>query len=279
VKPIAYPGEPGSFAEDAAVAAFGSEAPRVGLPAFRDVFRAVTDGVASHGVLPIENVVNGSVRETYDLLLEHELAIIAEVVVPVDLCLAALPGQTLDQIERVYSHIQAIGQAEGFLQTRPWSVLTTYNTAGAGKLIADQQERGAAAVLSARAAAAYGLEVLASSIQNVPDNRTRFVVVAPRRAAAEAKDAALTPERTTLAFGLENRPGSLLRILEVFAARGLNLSKLESRPSRTRAWEYIFWADIDAGIGSPSVDDALAELVGVTSMTRVLGSYPRAESS
>jgi prephenate dehydratase len=278
VKPIAYPGEPGSFAEDAAVAAFGLEAPRVGLPAFRDVFRAVSDEVASRGVLPIENVVNGSVRETYDLLLEHELAIVAEVVVPVDLCLAAVPGQTIDEIERVYSHIQAIGQAEGFLQTRPWAVLTTYNTAGAGKLIADQRERGAAAVLSARAAAAYGLEILASSIQNVPDNRTRFIVVAPRTAAA-ANDRPPTPERTTLAFGLENRPGSLLRILEVFAARGLNLSKLESRPSRTRAWEYIFWAEIDAGIGSPSLDDALVELAGVTTMSRVLGSYPRAESS
>src|SRR3954447_7348286 len=100
MQPIAYPGEPGSFAEDAAVAAFGAEASPAGLPAFRHVFQAVTEGSASRGVLPIENVVNGSIRETYDLLLEHELSIVAEVVVPVDLCLAALPGQQLDEIER-----------------------------------------------------------------------------------------------------------------------------------------------------------------------------------
>ena len=128
--------------------------------------------------MPIENSVHGTVRENYDLLLEHELEIRAEVVVPVRLCLAALPGQRLEAIERVYSHVQALGQAEAFLRTRPWTLLTTYNTAGAGRLIVDRGEVAAAAVLSPRAAGLFGLAILAEPIQDVADNRTRFLVIA-----------------------------------------------------------------------------------------------------
>jgi prephenate dehydratase len=221
--------------------------------------------------VPIENVVNGTVRETYDLLLEHDLSIVGEVIVPVRLSLAALPGQGLDDIERVYSHIQALGQAEAFLRRRPWSLLTTYNTAGAGKLIAERKETGSAAVLSPRAARLFGLEILADDIQDAADNRTRFLVIA--RDPADAEGAA---RRTTLVFGVRNEPGSLLRALNVFAERGVNLSRLESRPSRARAWEYIFWTDADGGADDPNVAAALDDLRAVTTLVRVLGSYPRA---
>ena len=152
---------------------------RVSLGSFREVVRQRSPpAMPRPGVVPIENVINGTVRENYDLLLEHDLQIRGEVVVPVALCLAALPGQSLDDIERVYSHIQALGQAEGFLRARPWQLLTTYNTAGAGKAIADRGERGAAAVLSPRAAALFGLEILADEIGDMPGNRTRFLVLA-----------------------------------------------------------------------------------------------------
>ena len=271
--PIAFAGEPGAFAEDAVVAAFGESAPRLPVGGFREVFEAVTSGVAASGVVPIENLVNGSVREVYDLLLEHELQITAEVVVPVDLCLAALPGRTLDDVQRVYSHIQALGQAERFLRTRPWALLTTYNTAGAGKFIRDQADPAAAAVLSRRAAHAYGLDVLAGSIQDVPDNRTRFLVIAPPGAVPDPVDRAF---RTTIAFGVRNEPGTLLAALQVIAARSINLSKLESRPSRAAAWEYVFWADLDAHRDEPDCAAALEELDSVATMVRVLGTYPRA---
>jgi prephenate dehydratase len=282
--PIAYAGEPGAFAEDAVVAALG-DVERVSLGSFREVFEAVARGDASAGVVPIENVINGSVRETYDLLLEHDLAISAEVVVPVRLSLAALPGQGLDQIERVYSHIQALGQAEGFLRRRSWQLLTTYNTAGAGKSIVDRGERGAAAVLSPRAAGMFGLEILADDIGDAPGNRTRFIVIAREagetapaeaRADASAGTGAHAQWRTTLAFGVRNEPGSLLRVLAVFAQRSVNLSRLESRPSRTRDWEYVFWTDIDGAAGMPDVAAALADLAVATTFVRVLGSYRRA---
>ncbi len=183
--PVAYAGEPGAFAEDAVLAHLGDVA-RIPVGGFREVFEAVTAGTASSGVVPIENLVNGTVRENYDLLLEHDLEIVGEVVVPVRLALAALPGQRLEDIERVYSHIQALGQAEAFLRTRSWTLLTTYNTAGAGKLIVDREEHAAAAVLSPRAADLFGLEVLAADIQSVPDNRTRFLVLARPGAQAPA---------------------------------------------------------------------------------------------
>ena len=269
---IAYAGEPGAFAEDAALAVFG-EQPRLGVGGFREVFDAVASGRAGAGVVPIENLVNGSVRENYDLLLEHELVIVAEVIVPVRLCLAALPGQRIDAIERVYSHIQALGQAEAFLRGRPWTLLTTYNTAGAGKLIVDRAEERAAALLSPRAAALFGLEVLAEDVQDVADNRTRFLVIAVDDLAVPAAGG---QRRTTLAFGVRNEPGSLLRALRVFAEREVNLSRLESRPSRARAWEYIFWTDADGGADDANVAAALTDLAEVTTMVRVLGSYPRA---
>ncbi len=284
--PVAYAGEPGAFAEDAVIAVFGDTA-RLPVGGFREVFEAVGGDIARAGVVPIENLVNGSVREVYDLLLEHELVIDGEVVVPVDLCLAALPGRTIDGIERVYSHIQALGQAERFLRTRPWSLLTTYNTAGAGRFVIERGDPAAGAVLSRRAAAALGLEVLAASIQDVPDNRTRFLVVArPRRAAgaapveptAAAAPGAANGYRTTLAFGVRNEPGTLLAALQVFAARSINLSKLESRPSRGAAWEYVFWADLDAHTEDAECTAALRELGSVTTMVRVFGSYPRAEA-
>jgi prephenate dehydratase len=271
--PIVFAGEPGAFAEDAVLAAFGDVA-RTSVGSFRAVFRAVTDGEADAGVVPIENVINGTVRENYDLLVEYDLVIRGEIVVPVRLCLAAVVGQRIEEIERVYSHIQALGQAEAFLRSRPWQLLSTYNTAGAGKSIADSRERGAAAVLSPRAAALFGLEVLADDIGDLPDNRTRFLLLA--RPDGDPPDLIDPPamRRTTLVVAVRNEPGTLLAVLHVIAAHGLNMRKLESRPSRERAWEYVFWIDLDGDVADPAMAAALDEVRGVTTMTRVLGSYP-----
>jgi prephenate dehydratase len=276
---VGFAGEPGSFAEDAALAYFAQPA-AVALPTFRDVIEAVDDGAVDAGIVPIENIVNGTVREVYDLLLDADVRITGEVIVPVRLCLAALPGQGLDAIERVYSHIQALGQAESYLRQRPWTLLATTNTAGAGKQIADRRELGSAAVLSPRAAALHGLEVLASDIQSAPANRTRFLVLAAGRSPAAPERTLVgdrRPMRTTVVLSVRNEPGSLHRVLGVLAAHGLNMSKLESRPSRERAWEYVFWVDLDADLCSPDARSILDELRDATAMMRVMGCYPRGE--
>ncbi len=275
--PVAFSGEPGAFAEDAVIAYF-DDAPRLPVPGFRDVFEAVRAGRARAGAIPIENRLNGTVRENYDLLLEYDLAIVGEAIVPVRLCLAALPGQTLDAIERVYSHIQALGQAEAFLRTRPWTLLTTYNTAGAAKLIVERGELGAAAVVSPRAAGLFGLEILADGLAS-DDNRTRFVIVVQSHDQARSgpsAESAGEPWRATVAFAVRNEPGTLLQALRCFAERGVNLSTLESRPFGERAWEYVFWADIDAAADEAACAAAIGELRERATMVRVLGTYPQA---
>jgi prephenate dehydratase len=277
-----YQGEPGAFSEEAVLAFFGEgdAAPdRTAVPTWRAVFEAVANGSADRGVVAIESSLAGSIRETYDLLAEFYdsgVRIVGEVSVPVRLALLALPGQTLDSIDRVYSHAQALVQADEFLRSRNWQILTTYNTAGAARMIADRREQRAAAIASPRVAELYGLDVLANDVQSGDENRTRFAILARSADDPSATPPREGPRRTTLVFAVRNVPGSLHRCLGAFAARGVNLSRLESRPARRARWEYVFWVDVDADAGEPACAAALDELRAETEMVRILGSYPRA---
>jgi prephenate dehydratase len=275
---VAHQGEPGAFSEEAVDRYWGGAAEPVPVATWRGVFEAVrdgTDGVGA-GVAAIENSLAGTIRETYDLLLEHfdeGIRITGEVLVPVRLALVALPGERIEGIERVYSHTQALAQADEFLRARPWTVMTTYNTAGAARMIAERHERGAAAIASPRAAAIYGLEVVAADIHTGSDNRTRFAVLGRTGTGVAGPSG---PMKTTLVFAVRNVPGSLHRCLGAFATRGLNLSRLESRPSRTARWEYVFWVDLDADAAETRAREALEALRGECEMVRVLGVYPAA---
>jgi prephenate dehydratase len=276
---VAFAGEPGSFAEDAVLAAYPAAVAQP-VPLFEDVVRVVAEGGATAGVLPIENVVGGGVREVYDLLLDSRLAVVGEVIVPVRLCLAALPGQGLEAIGRVYSHIQALTQAEPFLRSRPWTLLAATNTAGSGRMIADRGELGSAAVLSPRAAALFGLEILAQDIQAERSNRTRFLVLAGPGAVGLPTPATAAPDgsrRSALVFSVRNEPGTLVRALGIIADHGINMTKLESRPSREGTWEYVFWVDLDEAVcpGSEDSESFLADLRAVCVWVRVMGCYPR----
>ncbi len=280
---IAYTGEPGAFAEEAVLRFFVSPE-AVPVSSFRAAFEAVRDGSVAAAVVPVESSLLGTIRETLDLLWEFDLPIVGEVSVPVRLALLGLPDDTIDDITRVYSISAALAQADAFLRSRPWTVQTTYNTAGAAKQVAERGERGAAAVASARVAAIYGLSVLADDIQSGSNNRTRFAVIAPTGGEARSPVLAAArglavagPPRTSLAFAVRNVPGSLYRSLGAFATRGLNLSRLESRPwtARVNRWEYLFWVDLDGDPGESACAAALDELRGETELVRILGTYPR----
>ena len=281
---VAFQGEPGAFSEEAVHAFFGDDQETLPVPAWRSVFEAVRDGSATAGVVAIESSLAGSIRETYDLLSEFYddgIRIVGETSVPVRLALVAMPGQSLDRIERVYSHAQALAQADEFLRARDWQVMTTYNTAGAARMIAEKGERDAAAIASPRVAELYGLEVLADNVQTGDENRTRFAILA-RDGTMLDVPAAVTddaPRKTTLVFAVRNVPGSLHRCLGTFAARGVNLSRLESRPTRSARWEYLFWVDVDADASHPDCAAAIAALRQETQMVRILGSYPRARET
>jgi prephenate dehydratase len=278
---VVFQGEPGAFSEEAVLGVFGDRVERTAVPTWRAVFEAVADGSADAGVVAIESSLAGTIRETYDLLEEffdRDVRIVGEVSVAIRLALLALPGETLERIERVYSHAQALAQADEFLRSRDWEILTTYNTAGAARVIAERGERRAAAVAAPRAAELYGLEVLARDIQSGVDNRTRFAVLAREGAAVPSMAPPPTDagRRTTLVFAVRNVPGSLHRCLGAFAARGVNLSRLESRPTRRARWEYVFWVDADADAADPDCAAAIDALRAETEMVRILGSYPRA---
>ena len=279
---VAYAGEPGAFAEDAVLRWFEAPLARP-VPSFRSVFEGVRDGAADAGVVPVESSQLGTIRETLDLLYEFDLVIAGEVSVPVRLALLALPGERLETIRTVHSIAAALAQADAFLRAGSWTIQTTWNTAGAARRIAEEGERGAAAVASARVAGLYGLEVIADGIQSGDDNRTRFAVVSRRGAdagirAAGTSSATVGAPRTTVVFGVRNVPGSLGRSLEAFASRGINLSRLESRPwiGRGSRWEYLFWVDLDADAGEGTCAAALADLAREAEMVRILGTYPRA---
>ena len=279
---VAYTGEPGAFAEEAVLRFFASPE-TVPQSSFREVFEAVRDGRADAGVVPVESSLVGTIRENADLLWEFDLPIVGEVSVPVRLALLGLPGERLETVERVYSITAALAQADAFLRSRPWTIQTTYNTAGAARMVAERGERGSAAVASARVAAIYGLDVLADDIQTGSDNHTRFAVIARREDAAAALAAAQPgavsgAPRTTLVFAVRNVAGSLHRSLGAFATRGLNLVRLESRPwtERGARWEYLFWVDLDGDPAEPVCAEALADLARETELVRILGTYPRA---
>lgn len=279
---VAYAGEPGAFAEDAVLRWFEAPVARP-APSFRAVFEAVRDGDATAGVVPVESSLLGTIRETLDLLYEFDLRIVGEVSVPVRLALLALPGERLATISTVHSIAAALAQADEFLRSGGWTIQTTWNTAGAARQIAERGERGAAAVASARVATIYGLEVIADDIQSGDDNRTRFAVIARASDAAAVQATAAAAAivggpRTTLVFGARNVPGSLHRALGAFASRGINMSRLESRPRTDRGsrWEYLFWADIDADPVEPACAAALVDLDNEAEMVRILGTYARA---
>ena len=279
---VAYSGESGAFAEDAILRWFDAPLAQP-MPSFRAVFEAVRDGAVDAGVVPVESSQLGTIRETLDLLFEFDLVIAGEVTVPVRLALLALPGERMETIRTVHSIAAALAQADEFLRAGTWTIQTTWNTAGAARQIAETGERGAAAVASARVARLYGLDVIADDIQTGNDNRTRFAVLARRGEAAGVQAAAGAPAvaasaKTTLVFGVRNVPGSLGRSLEAFASRGINLSRLESRPwtARGSRWEYLFWVDLDADSAQPACAAALADLGREAEMVRILGTYARA---
>lgn len=268
---VAFQGERGAFGEDAAISFFG-DAELVTCRRLEEVFLSVVNGEADFGVVATENSLAGSINETYDLLLEYEVNIYGEINLRISHCLMALPGEGLADIKTVYSHPQALAQCEDFLKKLDAEVVPIYNTAAAAKRIREQGLKGCAAIASRRAAQIYGLEIIAENIETSADNYTRFFIISRRRPLPAARN------KTSLVFSTKNVPGALYACLGVFASRDINLTKLESRPSKKKPWEYVFYVDFEGHMDDEVCRQALEELKGKTNFVKVLGSYPRAES-
>ena len=267
---VAFQGERGAFSDEAVRAYFGQQAEPLPYRSFADVFRAVAAGEVDYGLVPVENSQAGSINDVYDLLRQHDLFVIGEISHPVNHCLLCLPGQQLSDIKRVISHPQALAQSDAYLRELGVEIVATYDTAGSAKMIREENLTGVAAVAGYGAAELYQLEILAHGIQTIKDNYTRFIALgrepAPRRE-GEAK--------TMLVMATSHQPGSLYTCLGVLAAKRINLLKLESRPSRQRAWEYVFYLDFEGHRDDPAVRGALADLASHTTFCKVLGSFAR----
>lgn len=268
---IAIQGEAGSFSHEAALK-LAPEAEVVPTSLSADVFAALADGSVDAAVIPIENSLAGSVLEHFDLLLEHDVLVERESLLRIRHNLIALPGAQMKQIDRVFSHPVALAQCRRFLAEHAhMEAFAYYDTAGSVKQLVELRDRHAAAIASAKAAEHYGAEILAADIEDNPENYTRFFLIRRRREAHE--DAAAN--KISIAFSVENRPGSLVAALAALSAMGTNLTKIESRPVHGKPWEYIFYVDCQLQSREEG-EGALAALEPHCAMVKSLGCYREA---
>jgi prephenate dehydratase len=277
---VAYQGVPGAFSEAAAASLFPSADP---LPrdTFADVFDALEAGAVEAAVVPVENSQAGSVVDVYDLLRRHRAArVIAETMVRVRHHLLGVPGSSIEGVRVARSHPQALAQVEEYLRRRSIRPVVAFDTAGAAAEVAQLHDGSVAAVASARAAQRYGLVVLARSIETAPDNMTRFFALARADdpSVADRIPSALREgnPKTSLAYATANVPGALVRSLQAFATAGLQLTKIESRPSQAQPWDYVFYLDFEGDPAISPATEALALMRTCCAWVHVFGTYPAA---
>lgn len=271
---IAYQGEPGAYSEIAALR-FGEPQP---CESFEDVFAAVTEGKADYAAIPIENSLGGSIHQNYDLLLRRPVIILAETFVKVEHCLLGLPGTSIENATRVLSHPQALAQCHNFITSHPHiRAEAAYDTAGSAKMIAENGDPTALAIASKRAGELYGLDIIRENLADEEWNITRFFCIArednPNGVARLKKQPDTTRQKTSIVFSLHNEQGSLYKALATLAHRGIDLTKIESRPSRKKAFEYLFYIDFIGHRDEPHIQRSLSILEEFAPMIKVLGSY------
>jgi chorismate mutase/prephenate dehydratase len=269
---IAFQGEAGAYSEAAALAFFGQRAVTKPCESLEEVFRHVESGGVQFGMIPIENSIEGSISRSYDLMLESSLMVSGELNLRVNHCLIGNPGATLDSIKRVFSHPQALGQTGHFLRQLHFELIPTADTAGSVKLIKEKGIMDGAAVASERAAAIYGMKILARDIMDNPNNFTRFFALGRHDAPPSGDD------KTSVVFAVKHRPGALYDFLHILAERKINLTKIESRPTRKNAWEYNFYLDFEGHREDANIRAALPALEEQTLLFKILGSYPKART-
>ena len=268
---VAFQGEPGAFSEAAAIQLLGSAITTVSRATFETAFTAIAEGAANALLAPVENSLAGSVVRVYDLLLESNLGIVAETILPIEHHLIGCPESSLGDIRSVASHPMALAQCERFFLAHPHlKRVPAEDTAGSVREALSRGDKSCAAIAGRRAAEHYHGVILAESIQDNAENFTRFVLLLPENEAASW----ISPgaRKVSLAMRLAHRPGALLASLEPFAKHGVNLLKIESRPIHGRPWEYQFFIDVEAS-DVAQLDQALNEARGATSELRVLGRY------
>jgi chorismate mutase/prephenate dehydratase len=267
---VAFQGETGAYSEEATFRHFGAAVKVKPCESFDDVFHLVERDEVSNGVVPIENSLEGSISRVYDLLLNSSLKVCGELELRIVHCLIANAGANLNTIKRIYSHPQALGQCQAFLKHLNCELVSTYDTAGSVKMIKEQKITDGAAIASTRAAQIYGMNIITREIEDNANNFTRFFILAKKDSPVIGRD------KTSIVFSVKHKPGSLYQALKEFSDSKINLTKIESRPTRQKAWEYNFYLDFEGHRENEIIKKTLAKLENHSLFVKVLGSYPKA---
>jgi chorismate mutase/prephenate dehydratase len=267
---VAFQGEIGAFSESALRHYFGPDVQSVPCRRFSEVFAKVATSELNYGVVPIENSIEGSVNSVYDLFLEYHLHVCGEIIEKIVHCLIVNPPTGLKSIKSVYSHPQALAQCRDFLDKLSCDVVPTFDTAGSVRLLKEMKNFSAAAIASKRAGEMYKMRILVRNIANNPNNFTRFFVL------SETDTPFCGDAKTSIIFSAKHSPGTLYFALKEFAERGINLTRIESRPRKQEPWQYNFYLDFEGHRDDPKCEEALKNLEKKCNMIKLLGSYPKA---
>lgn len=269
---VAFQGERGAYSESAVYKFFGDKTEVKPCRDLTEVFESVDKQEVPVGVVPIENSLEGSVNQTYDLFLTHKLKVYGEIIIRISHCLIANPSTDLEAVKTVYSHPQALAQCRSFLERLNSDLIPTYDTAGSVKMLKEKGLKDAAAVASEKAAEIYNMKILAREIEDTPTNYTRFFVISKSDSPITGKD------KTSIIFAASHTPGALYHALGEFAKRKINLAKIESRPTKQKPWEYNFYLDFEGHHNEENCSAALKALEKYATFIKILGSYPKASA-
>jgi chorismate mutase/prephenate dehydratase len=267
---VAFQGEIGAYSESAVYSFFGPSVEVKPCKNLSNVFESVKKEETLYGVVPIENSIEGSVNQTYDLFLEYDLKVCGEIVLKIAHCLIAHPGIQLNSIKTVYSHPQALAQCRKFLEQLGCRLISTFDTAGSVKMIKEERLMDAAAIAAERAAEIYSMNTLVKEIGDTSNNCTRFFVLSKQDSPYSGED------KTSIIFSVKSIPGALHHVLKEFAVRNINLTKIESRPTKRTPWEYNFYLDFEGHRNKEKCREALESIKDKTLFVKILGSYKAA---
>jgi prephenate dehydratase len=268
---VSFQGERGAYSEAAARSFFNEKIDPIPLATFTKVLESTTKDETQFAVLPVENSLEGSVGESYDLLNSTSLNAIGEIYHRIEHCL--IGNGKLDQIDTVYSHPQALGQCRKFIEEHHMKTIPTYDTAGSIKNVKELKNDTIAGIASKDAAEIYEMPIISQGIADNPNNYTRFLILSKTDCEQTGND------KTSIIFSIKHEPGALYKIIENFHRNDVNLTKIESRPTKVNSWEYNFYADFEGHKDDPEISEMLEKIKHETNFMKILGSYPSAKLS
>ena len=268
---VSFQGERGAYSEAAARSFFNKKIEAVPFTTFTNVLESTTKDETQYSILPVENSLEGSVGESYDLLYSTGLNAIGEIYHRIEHCL--IGNGKLEEIDTVYSHPQALGQCRKFIEKHHMKTIPAYDTAGSIKNVKELKKENFAGIASKEAADIYEMPIISDRIADNPNNYTRFLILSKNSSKQTGDD------KTSIIFSIDHKPGSLYKIIENFHKNDVNLTKIESRPTKVNTWEYNFYADFDGHKKDPKISEMLEKIKQETIFMKVLGSYPSAKLS